>query len=48
MDARIVSSRGLATDIDDPEDLRLLLREPGVGRRTSGLLESVAFSATPS
>jgi hypothetical protein len=44
-DARIVTSRGLATDVDDPEDLQLLRREPGVGRRTSELLNSVAFSA---
>ena len=43
--ARIVTSRGLATDVDDPEDLRLLLREPGLGRRTGELLNSVAFSA---
>jgi 2-phospho-L-lactate guanylyltransferase len=43
--AHIITSRGLATDIDDPEDLRLLLREPAVGRRTRELLESVAFSA---
>jgi 2-phospho-L-lactate guanylyltransferase len=43
--AHIVTSRGLATDIDDPEDLRLLLREPGAGRRTRELLESVAFAA---
>lgn len=43
--ARIASSRGLATDIDDPEDLQLLRREPGVGRRTSELLSSAAFSA---
>jgi 2-phospho-L-lactate guanylyltransferase len=42
---RIVTSRGLATDVDDADDLRLLIREPGVGRRTSELLDSVAFSA---
>jgi 2-phospho-L-lactate guanylyltransferase len=42
---RIVTSRGLATDIDDPDDLRLLFREPGLGRRTSELLDSVSFSA---
>jgi 2-phospho-L-lactate guanylyltransferase len=42
---RIATSRGLATDIDDPEDLQLLRREPGVGRRTSELLNSAAFSA---
>jgi len=44
-EARIVTSRGLATDVDDPEDLRLVLREPGPGRRTGRLLSSVAFSA---
>jgi 2-phospho-L-lactate guanylyltransferase len=44
-EARIVTSRGLATDVDDPEDLRLLLREPGLGRRTGRLLGSAAFSA---
>ena len=43
--ARIVTSRGLATDVDDPEDLQLLRREPGLGRRTGELLNSVAFSA---
>jgi 2-phospho-L-lactate guanylyltransferase len=43
--ARIVTSRGLATDVDDPEDLRLLRREPGLGRHTNELLSSVAFSA---
>ena len=43
--ARIVTSRGLATDVDDPDDLGLLRREPGLGRRTSELLNSVAFSA---
>ena len=42
--AHIVTSRGLATDIDDPADLRLLLREPGAGRRTRELLESIAIS----
>lgn len=42
--AHIVTSPGLATDIDDPDDLRLLLRAPGAGRRTSELLDSVAFS----
>lgn len=44
-DERIVTLRGLATDVDEPEDLRLLLREAGVGRRTRELLDSVAFSA---
>lgn len=44
--ARIVTSRGLATDLDRPEDLRLLLREPRLGRRTRELVDSVAFSAT--
>jgi len=40
-----VTTRGLATDVDEPEDLRLLLRETGLGRRTGALLESVAFSS---
>jgi 2-phospho-L-lactate guanylyltransferase len=44
-EASIVNSRGLATDVDEAEDLRLLFREPGLGRRTSALIESVAFSA---
>ena len=44
-EARVVPSHGLATDVDEPEDLRLLLREPGVGRHTRELLESVAFPA---
>lgn len=44
-DGRIVTSRGLATDVDEPEDLRLLLRESGLGRHTRQLLESTAFSA---
>jgi 2-phospho-L-lactate guanylyltransferase len=44
-EARIVTSRGLATDVDDPEDLQLLRRKPGLGRHTSELLNSVAFSA---
>jgi 2-phospho-L-lactate guanylyltransferase len=43
--ASIVTSRGLAIDIDDPDDLRLLGREPGLGRHTTELLNSVAFSA---
>ena len=43
--ASIVSSRGLATDVDEPDDLRLLLSEGGLGRRTRELLESEAFSA---
>jgi 2-phospho-L-lactate/phosphoenolpyruvate guanylyltransferase len=43
--ARIVTSRGLAIDVDERDDLRLLQTEPGIGRRTSELLESVAFSA---
>jgi 2-phospho-L-lactate guanylyltransferase len=43
--ARIVTSRGLATDVDDPEDLQLLFRQPGLGRRTGELLDSVSFSA---
>jgi 2-phospho-L-lactate guanylyltransferase len=41
---RVVTSHGLATDVDDPDDLRLLLREPGLGRRTAELLDTVAFS----
>jgi hypothetical protein len=41
----VVSTRGLATDVDEPEDLRLLLAEPGAGRQTRTLLDSVAFSA---
>jgi 2-phospho-L-lactate guanylyltransferase len=44
-EARIVTSHGLATDVDEPDDLRLLLREPGVGRRTRELLDSTVFSA---
>jgi 2-phospho-L-lactate guanylyltransferase len=44
-EASIVTTRGLATDVDEPEDLRLLLRETGLGRRTGALLESVAFSS---
>jgi hypothetical protein len=40
-----VTSRGLAIDVDERDDLRLLQTEPGLGRRTSELLESVAFSA---
>ena len=44
-DARIVTSRGLATDVDEPEDLRLLLREPALGRHTRELLDSTVFSA---
>jgi 2-phospho-L-lactate guanylyltransferase len=43
--ASILSSRGLATDVDEPDDLRLLLSEGGLGRRTRELLESGAFSA---
>lgn len=43
-DARIITSHGLATDVDEPEDLRALLREPGLGRHTSALLNSVVFS----
>ena len=43
--ARIVTSRGLAIDVDERDDLRLLQTEPRLGRRTSELLESVAFSA---
>lgn len=43
-DWSIVTSRGLATDVDEPEDLRALLREPGLGRHTSELLNSVVFS----
>jgi 2-phospho-L-lactate guanylyltransferase len=43
-DARIVTSHGLATDVDEPDDLRVLLREPGLGRHTSELLNSVGFS----
>ena len=43
--ARIATSRGLATDIDDPEDLQLLRREPGAGRQTIELLNSAGFSA---
>jgi hypothetical protein len=40
-----VTSRGLSTDVDEPDDLRLLLREPGLGQRTGALIESVGFSA---
>jgi 2-phospho-L-lactate guanylyltransferase len=43
--ASIVTSRGLSIDVDEGDDLRLLLSEPGFGRRTRELLESVAFSA---
>jgi 2-phospho-L-lactate guanylyltransferase (CobY/MobA/RfbA family) len=43
--ARIVTSPGLATDVDDPDDLGLPFREPRCGRRTGELLDSVSFSA---
>jgi 2-phospho-L-lactate guanylyltransferase len=43
-EATVVTTRGLATDVDEPEDLRLLLHEGGLGRHTAALLESVAFS----
>lgn len=41
---RVVASRGLGTDVDDPEDLRLLLREPGSGPRTSEVVRSAGFT----
>jgi 2-phospho-L-lactate guanylyltransferase len=44
LDLKVVTSRGLATDIDDPDDLRLLLGEAGVGQKTRELLASAAFS----
>jgi 2-phospho-L-lactate guanylyltransferase len=44
LDASIVTSHGLATDVDNPEDLRLLLSEPGLGPRTSEVLRSTASS----
>ena len=44
-EATVVTTPGLATDVDEPEDLRLLLRARGAGRHTSALLESVAFSS---
>jgi 2-phospho-L-lactate guanylyltransferase len=45
-EATVVTTRGLATDVDEPEDLRLLLGARGLGRHTGKLLESVAFSAS--
>lgn len=45
LDPRVVTSRGLAVDVDDPEDLHLLRREPGLGPHTADLLRSVGFSA---
>ena len=44
-EASIVTSRGLATDVDEPEDLRLLLREARPGRHTRAVLQSVEFSS---
>lgn len=44
-EATVVTTPGLATDVDEPEDLRLLLRARGAGRHTSKLLDSAAFSA---
>ena len=48
LDARIVTSRGLCTDVDSAEDLQVVLREAGLGRHTRGVLGSVRLSpATP-
>ena len=36
--SRIVSTRGLATDVDDADDLRSVLRDPALGARTGEVL----------
>lgn len=36
---RLVTSRGLATDIDDADDIRLVLHDAALGARTGELLE---------
>ena len=41
--ARVVRRRGLATDIDDPEDLRVAMRSRSLGPRTRELLATPAF-----
>lgn len=38
---RLVTSRGLATDIDDADDLRRVLHDPALGGRTGELLRSL-------
>jgi 2-phospho-L-lactate guanylyltransferase len=41
-------SRGLGTDVDDVNDLRFILGEPGLGPHTTEVLRSVRKSATHS
>ncbi len=43
--SRIVTTRGLATDVDDPDDLRLVLGEPSIGARTAELLGGLFLPA---
>jgi len=40
---RVVRTRGLSTDIDSPDDLRVARRSPALGHRTRALLETAAF-----
>ena len=43
--ARVVASLGLATDVDDPDDLQLLLSDSGIGPHTSEVVRSASFAA---
>ena len=40
---RVVRARGLSTDIDSPDDLRVATRSSALGRRTRALLRTAAF-----
>jgi 2-phospho-L-lactate guanylyltransferase len=42
---RIVTSRGLSTDVDGPDDLQLAMRDSGLGRRTREMLGSLRTPA---
>jgi 2-phospho-L-lactate guanylyltransferase len=42
--ARVIASRGLATDVDDADDLQLLLSEPGIGPHTNEVVRSASFT----
>ncbi|HYK98530.1 MAG TPA: 2-phospho-L-lactate guanylyltransferase [Candidatus Acidoferrales bacterium] len=45
---RLVTARGLCADLDDPDDLRLIRDDPGLGPRTSAVLRTVTSVARAS
>jgi 2-phospho-L-lactate guanylyltransferase len=46
LEMRVVTSRGLCTDIDNADDLQFVLGQSGVGRHSRDVLDSLRLPAT--